>query len=358
VDTERLREAMGRAIELARSHRPHPNPRVGAVLLDPEGRLISEGAHVAPGRPHAEVVALSAAGSRSRGATMVVTLEPCAHTGRTPPCVDAIVGAGVVRVVVGAVDPDPRVSGAGIRRLRDAGIEVVEHVLSAECEDLDPAYFHHRRTGRPLLTLKTASTLDGQTAAADGTSQWITGPAARRDAHRLRAAADAVVVGAGTLRADDPRLTVRLDGYRGPQPVPVVVAGSAPLPERARLWERDPIIVATEPRERGRTIVVPAGPDGLPDLEAAVRALAAEGLLDLLIEGGPTLAGALWRRGLIDRGVTYLAARIAGGEGRGIFGGVFSTLGDARAIRLRDVRRVGDDLRVAWVVDEGAFPIA
>ncbi len=289
---------------------------------------------------------------------MVVTLEPCTHTGRTPPCVDAIVAAGITRVVVGALDPDPRVSGGGVRHLRDAGIAVVEHVLARECEDLDPAYFHHRRTGRPLLTLKTASTLDGQTAAADGTSQWITGPAARTDVHRLRAEADAVVVGAGTLRADDPRLTVRLDGYRGPQPVPVVVAGSGPLPERARLWERDPIVVATERREHGRTIVVPPGPDGLPDLDAAVRALAVEGLLDLLIEGGPTLAGALWRRGLIGRGVTYLAAKMAGGEGRGIFGGSFSTLGEARPIRIRDVRHVGDDLRVTWVVDGDASPIA
>jgi len=358
VDAQRFREAMLRAIELARPHRPHPNPRVGAVVVGPDGRIVAEGAHEAPGLAHAEAVALARAGAEARGATLVVTLEPCTHTGRTPPCVDAIIDAGVARVVVGAFDPDPRVSGGGVRRLREAGVAVIEEVLADDCEALDPAYFHHRRTGRPRITLKTASTLDGQTAAADGTSQWLTGPEARADAHRLRADVDAVVVGAGTLRADDPRLDVRLEGYEGPQPVPVVIAGRNPLPDDARLWERDPLIVTTEPHDRGRPVVVPTGEGGLPDLVAAVRALGDRGLLDLLIEGGPTLAKALWERRLVDRGVTYLAAKVAGGRGRGFFAGPFPTLAHARRIHIRDVRRVGDDLRVEWVPDGAVAEIA
>ncbi|MGH8875215.1 MAG: bifunctional diaminohydroxyphosphoribosylaminopyrimidine deaminase/5-amino-6-(5-phosphoribosylamino)uracil reductase RibD, partial [Acidimicrobiia bacterium] len=227
-------ELMRRAIDLARPNRTHPNPRVGAVVVAPDGTVVGEGAHPGAGLPHAEALALAAAGDAAAGATLYVTLEPCGHHGRTPPCTETVVASGVRRVVVGVTDPDPRVAGAGLARLRATGLEVTVGVLEAEVEALDPAYFHHRRTGLPLVTLKAAITLDGQAAAQDGTSQWITGPEARADAHRLRAEADALMVGAGTLRVDDPLLTVRLDGYEGPQPVPVVVAGRRPLPASAR----------------------------------------------------------------------------------------------------------------------------
>ncbi|MBW3667149.1 MAG: bifunctional diaminohydroxyphosphoribosylaminopyrimidine deaminase/5-amino-6-(5-phosphoribosylamino)uracil reductase RibD, partial [Actinobacteria bacterium] len=186
---------MRRAFELARSHRPHPNPRVGAVVVSPTGEVVGEGAHEAVGKPHAEVLALEEAGAAARGSTLYVTLEPCSHRGNTPPCVDAIATAGVARVVVGVGDPDTRVSGTGIAMLRRAGIEVVENFMAGEAEAADPAYFRHRRTGMPTITLKYAMTLDGSVAAADRSSRWVSSEAARVDAHRLRAEMDAIVVG-------------------------------------------------------------------------------------------------------------------------------------------------------------------
>src|SRR5690606_25984706 len=213
---------------------------------------------------------------------MVVTLEPCDHQGRTPPCTSAIVAAGIGRVVVGQEDPDPKVSGRGIERLRLSGIEVEVGVLAEEVESLDFGYFIERRQGRASFTLKQATTLDGQTAAADGTSQWITGADARDDAHRLRARHDAIMVGAGTLRRDDPHLDVRLDGYRGPQPVPVVVAGASVLPSEARLWSnpRTLVITVTPQAIEVEQISVPADGDGMPNLMTAAVALAERGLID------------------------------------------------------------------------------
>ncbi len=344
------RRLLRRALAMAVSVHPHPNPRVAALVLDSEGRQVSSGVHRGAGGPHAEVLALDEAGERARGGVVVTTLEPCVHHGRTPPCVDRIMTAGVASVVVGALDPDSRVAGRSRAILESAGVEVHGPILTDEVEEADPGYFHHRRTGRPLFTLKAAATLDGWMAASDGTSQWISGPKARQDGHRLRAAADAVMVGAGTLRADDPRLTVRIPGHEGPQPQAVVVAGGAPLPEIRQLWERQPLIVVPVPVEgfaEGRQIVAP-GRDGLVDLSAAASALGKRGILEVLVEGGPRLAGALWRAGLIDRGVFYLAARMAGGEGLPVMSGPFTTLSDARGIKIEDVRRVGADLRVAW----------
>jgi diaminohydroxyphosphoribosylaminopyrimidine deaminase/5-amino-6-(5-phosphoribosylamino)uracil reductase len=280
-----------------------------------------------------------------------VTLEPCDHTGRTPPCTTAILAAGVARVLVGAVDPDPRVSGRGLARLQAGGLEVRFGVAAVEAEALDPGYFHHRRTGRPRVTLKAALTLDGQVAGADGTSQWITSPEARADAHQLRASADAVMIGGGTLVSDDPRLTVRLPGYDGPQPRAVVVAGRRPLPPQARLWERDPIVLAPQPLEVPGEVVVASGPEGV-DLAAGLRALGERGVLDLLVEGGPALAGALLRAGLVDRGVFYLAARLGGGLGLPVLGGRFPTLAAAREIEIVSAGRVGPDLRVEFIVKE------
>jgi diaminohydroxyphosphoribosylaminopyrimidine deaminase/5-amino-6-(5-phosphoribosylamino)uracil reductase len=297
---------------------------------------------------------LEAAGKAAAGGTVVVTLEPCAHHARTPPCADRLIASGVATVIFGAIDPDDRVSGKGAAKLQAAGVTVIGGLLDAEAEAADPAYFHHRRTGRPLVTLKAALTMDGQTGATDGTSQWITGPAAREDAHRLRAETDAVMVGAGTVRADDPRLDVRLEGYAGPQPRPVVVTGTRPIPPTAQVFGRNPLVVgstttgAAETGSHWETALVDPGPDGLPDLAGALRAIGDRGLLDVLVEGGPTLAGALWKQGLVDRGVFYLAGRIAGGTGLAVFDAVFATLEEARTIEIVDVNRLGRDLRIDW----------
>lgn len=343
---------MRRALELASQFRPHPNPRVGAIVLDSAGHVVGEGAHAGPGTPHAEISALAEAGEAARGGTVVVTLEPCTHHGRTPPCTDALIGAGVRAVVFGAIDPDARVSGRGAGILQTAGIDVIGGLFSAEVEAGDPGYFHHRRTGLPFVTLKVAVTLDGQTAAADGTSQWITGPEAREDVHRLRAAADALLIGAGTLLSDDPALDVRLEGYNGPQPRPVVIAGRRPLPSKARILERNPLVIATTKTGWPDEVVVSSGPDGLPDLSMALAAIGHRGLLDVVVEGGASLAGALWASGLVNRGVFYLAGRIAGGQGLGVFEKVWATLEDSRSVEITDIARLGSDLRVGWQVTD------
>lgn len=336
---------MDEAVRLAASHHAHPNPRVGAVVLDREGAVAGRGAHQGPGHPHAEIVALSEAGESARGGTLLVTLEPCDHHGRTPPCTDAIIESGLVRVVVGAVDPDGRVAGRGIARLRDAGLSVTAGGHADRVEAIDPGYFRHRRTGRPRVTLKWASTLDGQVAAADGTSQWITSAATRRDAHLLRATADAVMVGAGTVRVDDPRLTVRLEGYDGPQPRAVVVAGSSPLPPTAAVFTRDPIVYSPSPRDLPGEVVV-AGRDGRVDLDAVVADLGKREMLDLLVEGGPVLAHSLLEAGLVERVVVYLAAGLAGGVGRPAVAGTFPTMGAQTRLEISEVRRIGPDVRV------------
>ncbi|MGI9118905.1 MAG: bifunctional diaminohydroxyphosphoribosylaminopyrimidine deaminase/5-amino-6-(5-phosphoribosylamino)uracil reductase RibD [Acidimicrobiales bacterium] len=316
-------EAMGRAVALAAGVRAvaSPNPWVAAVLEGVDGRVF-EGATSAPGGPHAEAAVLAGADGATLGATLWCTLEPCAHHGRTPPCADAIVAAGVRRVVVGLVDPDPRVAGRGLRRLRDAGVEVVVGVgQEAAAEQLAP-YLKHRSTGRPWVVLKLAATLDGRTAAPDGSSQWITGPEARADAHRLRAESDAVMVGAGTVRADDPSLTVRL--AEGADPLRVVLGRA---PDDAR--------------------VQPALELG-GDPGAVLDTLGRRDVVQVLVEGGPTVAGAFHRAGLVDRYVLYLAPRLLGGDdGRGLFRGPgAATLDDAWDGRVVSVRRLGPDLRV------------
>lgn len=339
---------MRRAIELAADHRTHPNPRVGAVIVDDRGEILGEGGHIRAGTDHAEVVALHAAGGRAPGATMFVTLEPCSHHGLTPPCTDAIIDSGVSRVVVGVVDPDDRVTGSGIEQLEQAGIAVEVGLLAEESEGVDPGYFHQRRSGMPLVVLKTAMTLDGSIAAQDGTSQWITSEEARADAHRLRAKADAVVVGAGTLRTDDPLLTVR-HGDTSHQPVPVIVAGLGDLPQESKVWSRSPLVISAIEREipSGELILV-EGEDARPDPVESARALASRGLYDLLLEGGAGLAGAWWRAGVVTSGVFYVGAKIGGGAGAGPLAGAFSTLTDADSVNIRDMRSVGGDLRIEF----------
>ena len=313
---------MRRALALGASVRTAtaPIPWVGSVVV-PGG---FEGATCPPGGPHAERVALAAAGGQAEGATLVTTLEPCTHQGRTPPCVDAIVAAGVRRVVVGVEDPDPHVRGAGVRTLRDAGIDVEVGVCAAEVREQLAPYLKHRATGRPWVVLKLAATLDGRTAAPDGSSRWITGPEARVDAHRLRAESDAVLVGAGTVRADDPELTVRDVAAGGREPLRVVVGR---VPDRARV--RPALEV-----------------DG--DLDAVLDDLGRRGVLQVLVEGGATVAGAFHRAGLVDRYVFYVAPALLGGEdGHPVLAGAGApTLGGAWRGRLVRVERLGDDVRL------------
>jgi diaminohydroxyphosphoribosylaminopyrimidine deaminase/5-amino-6-(5-phosphoribosylamino)uracil reductase len=263
---------------------------------------------------------------------MVVTLEPCDHDGTTPPCTDAIISSGIDRVVVGAVDPDPRVSGRGIARLRAAGVEVEVGVLANEVERADPAYFHHRRTGRARVTLKVASTLDGQVAALDGTSRWITSPESREDVHRLRAEHDAVLVGIGTVLADDPTLDVRTAGYDWPQPRPIVVARHRSLPSHSRIAGRDPIVLTD--------------PDGVDPI-AVLERLPHDGILGVMVEGGPTIARAFLDADAVDEIVVYLAGRIAGGVGLPAIAGDFSTLADNRPVTIDEVTRIGPDVRIS-----------
>jgi diaminohydroxyphosphoribosylaminopyrimidine deaminase/5-amino-6-(5-phosphoribosylamino)uracil reductase len=311
---------MRRALDVASSVRAttSPNPWVGAVI-EPGGY---EGATQPPGGPHAELVALREAGEAARGATMVVTLEPCAHHGRTPPCVDAIIEAGIARVVVGIEDPDPNVKGKGIARLRAAGIDVGVGVCADEVRTQLAPYLKHRSTGRPWLVLKLAASVDGRTAAPDGSSQWITGDEARADAHRLRAESDAVIVGAGTVRADDPALTVR--HVDGPDPLRVVL-GKAPADAKVH-----PALEL----------------DGEPG--DVLDELGRRGVLQAVVEGGPTVAGAFHRAGLVDRYVVYLAPALFGGDdGRPLFTGPGAqTIDDVWRGRITSVERLGDDLKL------------
>ena len=315
-------EAMHAAIAAASRARRHasPNPWVGAVVVH-DGRIVADGATEAPGGRHAEVCALDAAGE-VRGATVVVTLEPCNHQGRTGPCAQALIEAGIARVVVGLQDPDPQVAGSGISRLEEAGIDVAVGVQADAVERQLAPYLAHRRTGRPWVVLKLAASLDGRTAAPDGSSQWITGEEARRDAHRLRAESDAVVVGAGTVRADDPALTVR--HVDGDDPRRVVLGA---VPDGARVA---PALSWTGP---------------LPDL---LEHLGREDVVQVLVEGGARVARSFHAEGLVDRYVLYLAPTLFGGDdAHPMFAGAgAATMGDRWRGQVVDVQSVGPDLRI------------
>lgn len=326
---------MRRALALAATVRTRtsPNPWVGCVVVAADGTE-AEGATQPPGGDHAEAQALSrarVAGLDLRSATVVTTLEPCSHHGRTPPCADALIQAGVSRVVVGVRDPDPSVAGRGVERLRAAGIEVVVGVLGAEVERQLAPYLHHRRTGRPWVTLKLAATLDGRTAAPDGTSRWITGPEARVDVHRERAEHDAELVGAGTVRADDPSLTVR-DSPGGPDPLRVVL-GTAPAGARVH-----PCLELSG------------------NIGEVLDQLGAKGILSVLVEGGPTVARSFHAAGLVDRYLIYVAPALLGGDdGHPLLAGPGSpTIAELWRGRFTSVERVGDDLRLEMLPEEGA----
>ena len=329
-----------------------PNPPVGAVVLDAGGVVAGEGWTRPPGGPHAEVVALAEAGDRARGGTAVVTLEPCRHRGRTGPCTGALLDAGVARVVVACADPTPE-AGEGAAVLRAAGVDVETGVLADEvARGPLEAWLTSRRTGRPFVTWKYAATLDGRSAAADGTSRWITGESSRADVHRLRAEADAVVAGVGTVLADDPLLDARPGGGGGAQPLRVVVdsRGRTPLSARA-LAGPDPALVVTGPLldDPGypRRREVPLGDDGHVDLRRLLAALQDEhGAVSVLLEGGPSLAGSFVRQGLVDRVVAYIAPALLGAGPAALGDAGVGTISTVHRLQVEDVTRTGDDVRL------------
>ncbi len=317
-------DAMHRAIALAAAVRARtaPNPWVGCLVV--AGDRVFEGATAPPGGAHAEIGALAAAGPEAVGSTLYSTLEPCPHQGRTPPCVDAIVAAGVRRVVIGLLDPDPQVAGAGAEALRQAGLEVTVGVAADEVAAQLAPYLKHRRTGRPWVVLKLAGTLDGRLAAPDGSSRWVTGAEARADAHRLRAESDAVLVGAGTVRADDPRLTVRTDPPAERQPLRIVLG-------------RAPAGAAVHPAT-----------ELSGELPTILDDLGRQGVLQVLVEGGARVAHDFHAAGLVDRYVLYLAPALFGGDdGVPLFAGPGApTIDQLWRGRLVSVARLGEDLRL------------
>lgn len=336
---------MLRAVALAAESRGRtlPNPAVGCVVLDAEGVPAGEGWHHRAGEPHAEVLALAAAGSRSGGGTAVVTLEPCAHTGRTGPCIRALMSAGIARVVVGVPEPSS-IAGGGAEQLRAAGVDV-QHMDGPErdaAEAVNAVWLTAVRRQRPYLTWKLASTLDGRVAAADGSSRWITGVAARADVHRLRAECDTILVGVGTVLTDDPSLTVRADdgSVLDRQPLRVVADSNGRTPSSAQVRDAAADTWVATADEVG------AGADGRVDLASLLTTLYGRERRHVLLEGGPTLAGAAVAAGLVDRVVAYLAPALLG-EGLAALGtaGV-STISAIHRLELVDVRRVGDDLRI------------
>jgi len=342
--TERETQAMRRAVELAGrgAATTNPNPVVGAVVLDAAGAVAGEGWHEHRGGPHAEVVALAQAGERARGGTVVVTLEPCDHTGRTGPCTAALLAAGVRRVVYAVDDPTEAAAG-GAAVLRAAGVEVEAGVGAAGAERVNERWLTAQRLGRPYVVWKFAATLDGRVSAADGTSRWISSPESRADTHELRAAVDTIVVGVGTVLVDDPHLTVRVAGgaLAGRQPLRVVVDSDGRTPVGARIRDgAAPTWVATAD-EVGRE------PDGRVDLVALLGELWRRGRRYVLLEGGPRLAGAFLRAGLVDRVVSYHAPLLLGAGSSALAGTGIGTLADAVHLDVDDVTRIGPDLRVS-----------
>lgn len=356
---------MARAIELARNglYTTHPNPRVGCVIVR-DGQVVGEGWHVRTGEPHAEVHALRAAGELARGATAYVTLEPCSHHGRTPPCAEGLVNAGVARVVAAMQDPNPEVAGRGLKRLADAGIEVRCGVLEGEARALNQGFLKRMEHGLPYVRVKLAMSLDGRTAMASGESQWITGPAARSAVQRLRAQSSVVLTGADTVLADGARLTVRADelGLSPEQtalalsrpPLRVLVDGRLRVPLDAPFFKAGPALVATcvppaEQYSTGPECLVLAGENGQVNLRQLLVALAARGVNDVLVEAGPRLAGAFAEQGLVDEYQIFVAAKFLGSTARPLLELPLTRMSEATTLNIIEMRAVGDDWRVIAV---------
>lgn len=333
---------MQRCFQLAElgRHTCRPNPAVGCVIAHGSS-VVGEGWHKVAGQAHAEVMALAQAGERARGATVYVSLEPCAHQGRTGPCAEALIHAGVAEVVYGMQDPNPLVAGRGLQLLRDAGIHVHGPLLEAQALAVNPGFNKRMRTGLPWLRCKLGMSLDGRTAMANGESQWITGPEARADVQRWRARSCAILTGSGTVLADDPKLNVRLPGYQGPQPLRVVVDSSGRVPATAQVCsDGGPVLVATAREFPGQ--------GGRVDLEALLRHLAREHHCnEVLLEAGPRLSGALLQAGLVDELLVYLAPSLLGHEARpmALLPGL-EHLSQRLSLRFADVAMLGKDCRI------------
>ncbi|WP_242479136.1 bifunctional diaminohydroxyphosphoribosylaminopyrimidine deaminase/5-amino-6-(5-phosphoribosylamino)uracil reductase RibD [Lamprobacter modestohalophilus] len=367
---------MARAIRLAERglYTTDPNPRVGCVLAK-AGQIVGEGWHRRAGEPHAERLAIDAAGEAARGATAYVTLEPCCHHGRTPPCTDALLEAGVSRVVVGMEDPNPLVHGRGLERMRAGGVEVITGVLEDDCRALNPGFDKRMRFGLPFVRVKLAASLDGRTALANGESRWITSEAARTDVQWLRARSSAIVTGIGTLLADDPSLNVRLAPELIPaldvgepvrQPLRVILDSALRLPLAAKMLPlpgatlvatcvQDARRIAAATSAGAEVWVGPPDASGRVDLEALLRYLAKREINEVLIESGPTLAGAVVQQRLVDELVLYLAPHLMGSDARGLFQlGPLASMSERVPLDLLDVRQIGPDLRLrARVAESG-----
>ncbi len=352
------RAHMVRALQLAERGRysAHPNPMVGCVIVH-GGEVVGEGWHAVAGEAHAEIHALQAAGERADGATAYVTLEPCVHHGKTPPCTRALIEAGVTEVVAGLKDPDPRVSGAGFAALAEAGIHVRQGLMAAQIENLLRGFVKRVAGGRPWVTLKIAASIDGRTAMADGQSQWITGPEARMDVQKLRAASGAVLTGIGTVLADDPSLTVRdasLD-TRGRQPLRVVLDNGLRMPLSAEMLVLPGKTLVYCTRDDDRGPLIDAGAEvirveernGNVDVAAVLEDLGAREVNDVLVEAGPVLSGSMLDGGYVDELVIYQAPHIMGSETLGMFQTPgWTELSDRRALVITDVTPVGADTRI------------
>ncbi|TCS72359.1 diaminohydroxyphosphoribosylaminopyrimidine deaminase/5-amino-6-(5-phosphoribosylamino)uracil reductase [Sulfuritortus calidifontis] len=346
---------MARALRLAARglYTTMPNPRVGCVIVK-DGRVVGEGWHERAGEPHAEIHALRAAGAAARGATVYVSLEPCSHHGRTPPCANALIDAGVARVVAAMRDPNPQVAGNGIELLTLAGVRAEVGLLAAEAHELNPGFVSRMTRGRPWLRLKTASSLDGKTALNNGQSQWITGAAARADVQRWRARSCAILTGVGTVAADDPQMTVR-DFDIGRQPLKVILDSQLRTPPTARILAGGALVVAAlDLKERraalsaaGAEVLVLPGADGHVDLPALLVELGRRGINEVHVEAGAVLNGAFLAAGLVDEWLAYVAPKVMGDAARGLFGlPELSEMAGCRDFRLHDLAQVGGDLRL------------
>ena len=366
--------SMARALELARKgvYSTHPNPRVGCVIVA-NGQIVGEGWHARAGEPHAEVHALRQAGAKARGATAYVTLEPCSHHGRTPPCAEALVQAGVARVVAAMQDPNPQVAGRGLARLQEAGIEVACGVLESEARALNVGFIKRMEQGLPYVRVKLAMSLDGRTAMASGESQWITGPAARAAVQRLRARASVVLTGADTVLADGARLTVRPDelGLNAEltalamtrPPLRVLVDGRLRVPLSAPFYQAGKALVATCAAagarqlflDDGHELLAVSGSNGHVDLRKLLLELAARGANEVLVEAGPRLAGAFARQGLVDEYQLFVAAKFLGSSARPLLDWPLAKMAEAQELQIVEMRAVGDDWRIiARPVQRGA----
>ncbi|MGB3596545.1 MAG: bifunctional diaminohydroxyphosphoribosylaminopyrimidine deaminase/5-amino-6-(5-phosphoribosylamino)uracil reductase RibD [Pseudomonas neustonica] len=360
------RQWMSRALTLAARglYTTEPNPRVGCVLVKGE-QVVGEGWHAQAGEGHAEVNALAQAGEQARGATAYVTLEPCSHVGKTPPCADALIAAGVSRVVAAMQDPNPLVAGNGLQRLRDAGIEVTCGLLEEQARELNPGFIKRMQLGLPWVRVKLAMSLDGRTAMASGESKWITGPAARADVQRLRARSGAVISGADSVLLDDSALTVRASelGLSDEeasaavqrQPLRVLIDSLRRVPLEQRFFrESGPTLVISTSAEQaadsyqsiGSELLALPGDDGKVDLPTVLRTLAERGCNEVLVEAGAALSGAFWRAGLVDELIVYMAPRLLGSQARPLMQLPFESMSEAMDVAVSDMRAIGQDWRI------------